>query len=277
MRRIRNLEFCPERKGYVMGILNATPDSFSDGGDFLDVEHALAHAREMVAEGAAILDVGGESTRPGHEEISAEVEIARVVPVLRAIRAEMDVPISIDTWKSEVAEVAIREGADILNDVWGCKRDPRMAEVAARHRAPIILMQNRETNVYADLIGEMIEDLQASIAIARSAGVREEDILLDPGLGFALSYEKDLDVMASLDRFVAIGYPVLLGTSRKRFIGRATGVDLPKERVFGTVATTVIGAMQGVRIFRVHDVRANVEALAMTMAILEAGGAHVSR
>ncbi|WP_425272981.1 dihydropteroate synthase [Parageobacillus thermantarcticus] len=237
----------------VMGIVNVTPDSFSDGGRFYDLDRAVEHAKQLVADGADIIDIGGESTRPGAEKVSLEEELRRVIPVVKAVAQEVDVPISVDTYKAEVARQAIEAGAHIINDVWGAKADEKMAEVAAFYDVPIILMHNRHDLQYRDLISDMISDLMESVAIVKRAGVKDENIILDPGIGFAKTFEHNLEIMRRLDEFVKLGYPLLLGTSRKRFIGRV--LDLPvDERVEGTGATVCFGIAKGAHIVRVHDV-----------------------
>ncbi|MCD5326121.1 MULTISPECIES: dihydropteroate synthase [Pontibacillus] len=237
-----------------MGILNVTPDSFSDGGQFDEVEVAIKQAKQMQQDGAHIIDVGGESTRPGHDPVTEQEELKRVLPIIRAVRQEIDIPISIDTYKSEVARQALEAGASIINDVWGAKRDPQMAQVAAAYQVPIILMHNREDRHYANLIEDMKKDLQESIDLAKDAGVRDENILLDPGVGFAKTPEQNVEVMGHLSEVVSLGYPVLLGTSRKSFIGQV--LDLPvEERMEGTGATVCYGMTQGIDLVRVHDVK----------------------
>jgi dihydropteroate synthase len=237
----------------IMGIVNVTPDSFSDGGRFYDVDRAVEHAKRLVADGADIIDIGGESTRPGAEKVPLEEELRRVIPVVKAVAQEIDVPISIDTYKAEVAKQAIEAGAHIINDVWGAKADAKMAEVAAFYDVPIILMHNRHDLQYRDLIPDMISDLMESVAIAKRAGVKDENIILDPGIGFAKTVEHNLEIMRRLDEFAKLGYPLLLGTSRKRFIGHV--LDLPvNERVEGTGATVCLGIVKGAHIVRVHDV-----------------------
>lgn len=241
-------------KTLIMGILNVTPDSFSDGGQFNQTDQAVAHTLEMIRDGADIIDVGGESTRPGHLPVTLEEELGRVIPIIKAIRKETDIPISIDTYKAETARQAIEAGADIINDVWGAKADPEIATVAARYHAPIILMHNRDNTNYQDLINDMVSDLQESIDIAHHAGVKEEQIILDPGIGFAKTFEDNLEVMNKLEVFKQLGYPVLLGTSRKRFIGAV--LDAPvDERLEGTGATVCLGIAKGCDIVRVHDVK----------------------
>ena len=259
------------QRSHIMGILNVTPDSFSDGGEWNTVEKAVAHALEMVADGADIIDIGGESTRPGHTRISDEEEIARVVPIIEALKKAVDVPLSIDTYKSAVARAACEAGIDIINDIWGCKYDPEIAVVAAAFDVPIILMHNREKPDYAFLIEDMLADLAESVRIAVSAGVKRENIILDPGCGFGKTYEDNLNVVHHLKRFTELGYPVLLGTSRKRFIGTALG-DLPfKERDLGTAATTALGIVNGAQLFRVHNVKANAEMARMMDIMLKKG------
>lgn len=251
----------------IMGILNVTPDSFSDGGRYDAVDAAARRAREMAAEGADIIDIGGESTRPGHDSVSVEEELRRVIPVIRAVRKAVELPISIDTYKSETARAALEAGAHIVNDIWGFKRDPHMAAVAAEYGCPVILMHNRERLDYADMVPDAIADLRASVARARSAGVAEENIWLDPGIGFAKGYDGDLTMMGRLDEIARLGYPVLLGTSRKSFIRRTLGVEV-SDTLEGTAATQVLGIVQGCQIIRVHDVRQMKRVAAMTDAIV---------
>lgn len=242
------------KKTLVMGILNATPDSFSDGGKYNHLEQAVKYAIEMVENGADIIDVGGESTRPGFTAVSAEEELERVLPVIEAISQEVNVPISIDTYKAEVAKQAIEAGAHIINDVWGAKADPDMPAVAAETQAPIILMHNRKDMEYTFFFRDVMNDLYESIALVKSAGVKDENIILDPGIGFAKDLNNNLEMMRDLDKLVAIGYPVLLGTSKKRMIG--TVLDLPvQERTEGTGATVCFGIQKGCQIIRIHDVK----------------------
>ncbi|MBT2583857.1 dihydropteroate synthase [Planococcus sp. ISL-109] len=241
-------------KTRVMGILNVTPDSFSDGGQFDNVEKAVARAKQMIGDGAEIIDVGGESTRPGHTQISDEEEIARVVPVIKALKQQADVLISIDTYKSGVAKAAIEAGAHIINDIWGAKYDPEIAKIAADKKVPIILMHNRTEAVYEDFWQDAKEDLLESIHIARAAGVPNEQIWLDPGIGFAKTLAQNIEMMHHLDQLVAMGYPVLLGTSRKSFIGKLLDVPVD-ERLEGSLATAAYGIMKGCQVVRVHDVK----------------------
>ncbi|WP_029332227.1 dihydropteroate synthase [Exiguobacterium oxidotolerans] len=254
----------------IMGILNVTPDSFSDGGQYIDVELAVRHARQLVADGADAIDVGGESTRPGATFVSAADEIDRVVPVIRRLKRELDVLISIDTYKPEVAEAAVRAGADLINDVWGSKwGDRSMVTVAARHEVPIILMHNRTEPHGTDVLAEVRADLEESIRLAKQAGVSENRIWLDPGIGFMKTYEENLFLMRHLAIATDFGYPVLLGTSRKSLIGLTLGLPAT-ERVEGTIATVCYGIQQGCEWMRVHDVKEIKRAALMMDAMLAA-------
>ena len=234
------------KRTYIMGILNVTPDSFSDGGDFNSVEKALKHAKEMVAEGADMVDIGGESTRPGHiyvdsEYVDSEEEIRRVVPVIKALREEISVPMSIDTYKADVAEEALKLGVEMVNDVWGLRRDENMANVVAKYDAEVCIMHNQDGTEYDKDIMESIKDfLNESIKMALDAGVKKEKIVLDPGIGFGKTFEQNLEVLRRLGELRELGYPILLGTSRKSVIGNVLHLE-PKDRVEGTVATTVLG------------------------------------
>jgi dihydropteroate synthase len=260
-------------KTQVMGILNVTPDSFSDGGNYVDIDQAITHAKEMVKHGADIIDIGGESTRPGYEVISVEEEVARVVPVIKRLSKEIEVPISIDTYKAEVAKQAIEAGATIINDIWGAKADPDMASVAASYDVPIILMHNRHDRNYTQIIPDMIADLMESVKIVTDAGVKDEKIILDPGIGFAKTKEDNLVVMRHLESFVQLGYPVLLATSRKSFIGHV--LDLPPiERMEGTGASICLGIAKGCQLIRVHDVLEMSRMAKMMDAMLGIGGQH---
>lgn len=255
------------KRTMVMGILNVTPDSFSDGGRYDDIANAIRHAKEMVAAGADMIDLGGESTRPGHVPIGLEEELRRVIPIIRALSQEIDVPISIDTYKAEVARAAIEAGAHIINDIWGAKSEPEIAKVAATTGAPIVLMHNRQHRDYSDLITDMIRDLRESIDIALEAGCRNEQLIIDPGIGFAKNYEENLLVMRELEVLQSLGYPILLGTSRKGFIGQTLDLSVD-QRVEGTIATAVLGVQKGVDIVRVHDVEAVSRAVRMTDAMI---------
>ena len=254
------------KKTIVMGILNVTPDSFSDGGEYNHIERAVEHAREMAANGADIIDIGGESTRPGYTVISDEEEIERVVPVIKAISEQVPIPISIDTYKAEVAKQAIEAGAHIINDIWGAKADERMAKVAADYNVPIILMHNRYDRNYESFMRDVINDLYESIAIVKNAGVRDENIILDPGIGFARDYQENLLTMQNLEKFVMLGYPILLGTSRKSMIGQALNLPVG-ERMEGTGATICYGIQKGCQMIRVHDVK-EMSRMARMMDIL---------
>lgn len=264
---IGNKKFELGKKTYIMGILNVTPDSFSDGGKFNSINIAIKHAKQMIEDGADIIDIGGESTRPNHTPVSKDEELERVVPVIEALKKEINVPISIDTYKGKVAEEAIKAGASLINDVWGFKKDPAMAVVAAKYNVTCCLMHNREDKNYNILIEDMITDLKESIHIAVSAGVSKENIILDPGIGFAKTLEDNLVAMNNLEKFNALGYPLLLGTSRKSIIGLTLNLPVD-QRVEGTVATTVIGIMKGCDFVRVHDVKENKRAAVMTDAIV---------
>lgn len=253
-----------------MGILNITPDSFSDGGKYSDLEIAIQHAQQMVEAGADIIDIGGESTRPGSEPVSLEEELRRVITVIEAISKHVNVPISIDTYKAEVAEKAILAGAHIINDVWGAKKEPKIAEVAAKYNVPIILMHNRTNKNYHEFIRDVFTDLYESIFIAKKAGVNDDMIILDPGIGFAKGITENLEMMRNLDKLVSLGYPVLLGTSRKSMIGSI--LDLPvEERMEGTGATVCYGIQQGCQMVRIHDVKEMSRMAKMMDALLGKG------
>ena len=260
-------QFDTENNTYIMGILNVTPDSFSDGGKYNNMDAALRHAEQMVREGADILDVGGESTRPGHIQITDEEEAARVVPVIRTLKKEFDVPVSIDTYKSRVAEAALDAGADLVNDIWGLKYDGRMAEVIAGYHAACCLMHNRDTAEYREFLTDFMEDMRECVRLAENAGIREDGIILDPGVGFGKTYEMNLEIIDRLEIMHELGYPVLLGTSRKSVIGLT--LDLPADqREEGTLVTTVYGVQKGCAFVRVHDVEKNKRAIRMTKALM---------
>jgi dihydropteroate synthase len=253
-------------KTLIMGILNVTPDSFSDGGHYTTIEKAVEHAKQLVEDGADIIDIGGESTRPGHEPVPLEEELRRVIPVVEAVSKAVDVPISIDTYKAETAKQAIEAGAHIINDVWGAKKEPEIAKVAAEYGVPIILMHNRINRNYSSFIRDVIQDVYESIFIAKQAGVTDEQIILDPGIGFAKDVKQNIEMMQHLDVLVSLGYPVLLGTSRKSMIGKI--LDLPvNERVEGTGATVCYGIQKGCQIVRVHDVK-EISRMAKMMDVL---------
>ena len=265
--QIGNREFQTSGKTYIMGILNVTPDSFSDGGRWNQLDVALRHVEDMLNEGMDVVDVGGESTRPGYTKISDQEEIDRVAPVIEAIKARFDVPISLDTYKSKVARAGIAAGADLINDIWGLKYDSELAQVIAEAKKPCCLMHNRENASYAEFFPEMLQDLKETLRIADAAGIAREKIILDPGVGFAKSLENNLECVLRLgDLIRAFDLPVLLGTSRKSMIGLT--LNLPSDqRVEGTVATSVMAAMAGCMFVRVHDVQANARAVKMTEAI----------
>ncbi|MFE1601827.1 dihydropteroate synthase [Methylobacterium sp. ID0610] len=253
-----------------MGILNVTPDSFSDGGRFQEREAARAQAAALVAEGAAILDIGGESTRPGHVPVPAEEEQARVVPVLEAVAPACPVPISIDTYKASTAEAALKAGARIVNDVWGLQREPDIARVAAAHGAPVIVMHNRESvDASLDILDEMKRFFDRSLAIAAKAGIPERDIVLDPGIGFGKSWEQHLEAIRRLPELRALGFPLLVGISRKSLLGRIHNTaTAPADRLFGSIAAHAAAATLGADIVRAHDVRPHVEACQVIDAIM---------
>lgn len=265
--KIGNREFDVKNKTYIMGILNVTPDSFSDGGKYNHLDAALFHAEEMLRDGADIIDIGGESTRPGHTVITDQEEISRVVPVIEAVKSRFDVPVSIDTYKGPVTEAALKAGADLVNDIWGFKHDKKVAELTARYKAACCLMHNRHEAVYGVFLQDMITDMEECVKIAKEAGVADDRIILDPGVGFGKTYEMNLEAIHHVDCLHTLGYPILLGTSRKSVIGLT--LDLPADqRVEGTLATTVIGVMKGCAFVRVHDVKENKRVIQMTEAIL---------
>ena len=269
---IGNREFDTKNGVYVMGILNVTPDSFSDGGLWTERDAALRQAGRMAEEGAAIIDIGGESTRPGHTPVSAEEEAARVLPVIEAVKRETGLPVSIDTYKAEVARAALEAGADMVNDIWGLRRDGgEMAALIAGTGAACCLMHNRERAEYADFMADMLSDLRETLAIADRAGIARSSIVLDPGIGFGKTYEQNLIAMNRLDELLAFGCPVLLAASRKSVIGLT--LDLPAdERMEGTIATTVAGVLRGAAFVRVHDVKENLRAARMALAIRREAG-----
>ncbi|MGP3740144.1 dihydropteroate synthase [Bacillus sp. 4A_MP2] len=262
-----------EEKTLVMGILNVTPDSFSDGGKFNQMDKALAHATQLIEDGAHIIDIGGESTRPGAALVSEQEELSRVIPVIEKITKELDIPISIDTYKAHVADEAVKAGASIINDVWGRKLILKWRMWQTKHNVPIILMHNRPERNYTHLISDMIADLKESVQIVKQAGVRDDMIILDPGVGFAKNKTDNLMVMNELEHFCHLGYPLLLATSRKRFIGAV--LDLPpEERTEGTGATVCLGIQKGSAMVRVHDVKEIARMAKMMDAMLNKGGAY---
>lgn len=269
------------QKPLIMGILNVTPDSFSDGGRHNDVEAALKQAEKMLQDGADIIDIGGESTRPKSLSVSSGEQVARVIPVIKAIRARLskDVLISVDTRLSTVAKAALAAGANIINDVSAGRDDPEILTVAAQSECPIILMHIQGTPetmqdnpYYDDVLTEVMTNLKNSVNQAIAAGIRKENIIIDPGIGFGKRAQDNLTLLAHLNKFVATGLPVLLGTSRKRFMGALCHVTKPAELVTATAATTVLGVMAGVQFFRVHDVKENRQAADVAWAIKNASG-----
>lgn len=265
--KIGNRDFDIKNKTYIMGILNVTPDSFSDGGKYNHLDTALFHAEEMLRDGADIIDIGGESTRPGHTVITDQEEISRVVPVIEAVKSRFDVPVSIDTYKGAVAEAALKAGADLVNDIWGFKHDKKVADLTAQYKAACCLMHNRHEAVYDSFLSDLVKDMEECVEIARKVGISDDKIILDPGVGFGKTYEMNLEAIHHVDVLHQLGFPILLGTSRKSVIGLT--LDLPADqRVEGTVATTVIGVMKGCAFVRVHDIKENKRAIQMTEAIL---------
>ena len=268
--KIGNKSFDTAEHTYIMGILNVTPDSFSDGGKWNTPDEALGRAEQMVKDGADIVDIGGESTRPGHEQITEEEEIQRVVPVIEAVKARIDVPVSVDTYKSRVAEAALKAGADLVNDIWGLKYDSRMAALIAETGAACCLMHNKEKAEYEEFYQDMLRETEACVKIAREAGIPDNKIILDPGIGFGKTYEMNLETLHYMERFHTFGYPMLLGTSRKSVIGLT--LNLPADqREEGTLVTTVMAGMKKYAFVRVHDVKANKRAIQMAEAILRTG------
>ena len=266
---IGSKEFVPGRRPYIMGILNVTPDSFSDGGCYQDIDAALKQVKKMIDEGADIIDVGGESTRPGHVKISVQEEIERTCFVIEAIKEQFNVPVSLDTYKYEVAQAGILAGADLINDIWGFKWDERMAGLVAKNNVACCLMHNRTEAVYDNLVEDVLADLRECVDLALSAGVSREKIMIDPGIGFAKDTDENLKLMNNLERLSELGYPVLLGTSRKSMIGNTLKLPV-EEREEGTIATSVLGLVKGCSFFRVHNVKGNARALMMTDKMLKA-------
>ena len=252
---------------YIMAILNITPDSFSDGGCYNSIDKALAHCEKMINDGADIIDVGGESTRPGYTKISSEEEIKRIEPVISAIKKRFDIPVSVDTYKSEVAKAALLAGADLVNDIWGLKYDENMAKVVKEFDVPCVLMHNKERAEYSDFLNDVLTELKESLSLAEKAGIKRDKLIIDPGVGFGKTYEQNIIIIKELDRLRELGLPILLGTSRKSVIGLTLNLP-PEERLEGTIATSVIGVMKGAAFLRVHDVLENKRGVAMTEAIL---------
>jgi len=261
----------------IMGVLNVTPDSFSDGGRFIGRDDAVAQGLAMARDGAAIIDIGGESTRPGSDPVPLDEELARVIPVIEALHETVPALLSIDTSKAEVARRALAAGARFVNDVSALRGDPAMAGLVAETGCPVCLMhmQGRPKSMqeaphYDDVVGEVLAFFEERLAAAVAAGIAEEQILLDPGIGFGKTLEHNLLLINELPRLAALGRPLVLGASRKRFLGAILGVE-PPQRAVGTAATTAIGVLKGAAIFRVHDVRPNFEALRVALAVIEAG------
>lgn len=259
----------------VMGILNATPDSFHDGGTCAGLDDLLRRAENQVRGGVNVFDVGGESTRPGASEVELETELERVLPLIEALKSEFDIPVSVDTTKAEVALQSVKSGASFVNDISGLKFDPHMAEVVAQQKAGVFIMHTparpdvmQNYTGYADLMGEVIAELQDSASIAQRAGIDQEFIALDPGIGFGKGADSNLTLIKRLDEIAALGFPVLLGTSRKSFIGRVLGQSQTEDRLAGSLATIVLGLSHGARIFRVHDVASSRQALDMAWAVI---------
>lgn len=265
--KIGSREFQKSGHTYVMGILNVTPDSFSDGGKWNSRDRALRHVEEMISDGMDILDVGGESTRPGYTRLSDAEEIERVTPVIEAVKENFEIPVSLDTYKSQVALAGIQAGADLINDIWGLKYDEKIAGVIAKSGLPCCLMHNRREAVYADFMQDVAAELAETIQIAQKAEIADEKIILDPGVGFGKTYEQNLEIINSLEELHMFGYPLLLGCSRKSVIGLT--LELPVEqRLEGTLVTTVMAVMKGCSFVRVHDVKENVRAVRMAEAII---------
>jgi len=264
----------------VMGVLNVTPDSFSDGGKFLQPESAIEQAFAIERAGADLLDIGGESTRPGSVETSASEELDRILPVLEALRGRLKIPISVDTRRASVAELAIRAGAELVNDVSGLRSDPRIAEVAARHRVPLILMHMRgeprtmqERGFARDVIKDVMQGLRKSVAVARKAGIAKSQIIVDPGIGFGKSFAQNYELLEKLPQLAKLGYPILVGTSRKGFLGATLARDgkpaPPEERIWGTAATVTASILSGAHIVRVHDVLEMVQVVRVADCVLD--------
>lgn len=260
-------EFDVKNNTYIMGILNVTPDSFSDGNRYNNIDSALRHTEEMIRDGAAIIDIGGESTRPNHTRISDEEEMDRVLPCIRAIKERFDIPVSLDTYKGEVARAGIEAGADLINDIWGLKYDNILADVIAKSKVPCCLMHNRSASEYNNFLEDVINDLKDSLAIAERAGIERDKIILDPGVGFGKTLMQNLYITNNVGRLHELGCPVLLGTSRKSMIGLTLNLPVD-ERVEGTLVTSVIGVLNKVSFVRVHDVKENKRAIDMTRAII---------
>lgn len=288
---VRGIPYEWGKRTFVMGIVNVTPDSFSGDGVLAQsaeafVEQAVAHGVQLAAEGADILDIGGESTRPGSQPTPADEEHRRVIPVIERLRRQVTVPLSVDTYKADVARAALDAGADIVNDVWGLRMDPEMKRLVAARGAPIIIMHNRSKPKdldqserlggryvgveYADLLGDIIRELREQVEIGLDAGIRPEQIIIDPGIGFGKTLEHNLAILERLEEFRGLGRPIVLGTSRKKFIGAVLDIPVPEERVDGTAATVALGIERGASVVRVHDVKRMAQVARMTDAIVRA-------
>ncbi len=264
--RIGSRDFAIQGHTYVMGILNVTPDSFSDGGRYQKLDQALYHVEEMITDGMDIVDVGGESTRPGYTPVTAEEEEERVIPVIEAVKSRFNIPISLDTCKAAVAKAGIEAGVDLINDIWGLKFDPALAEVIANENIACCLMHNRKEAIYQNYMEEVLWDLEETLQIAHQAGIADDKIMLDPGVGFGKTYEHNLEIIDRMEMLHSLGYPLLLGASRKSVVGNA--LNLPKEeRVEGTLVTSVFAVLKRAMFVRVHDVKENVRAIRMAEAI----------
>ncbi len=270
LRMANNKEIELGPKGLLVGIVNVTPDSFSDGGQYLDEKKAVEHAFSMIEAGAAIIDIGGESTRPGAEAVSAEVEQARILPVLQSLAGKSKALISVDTWRSETARVALDAGADIINDIWALQKDESLGEVVAQHKCGLIAMHNgRDRDRDRDVIADQFNYFSKTIDLIELHGIERDRVILDPGFGFAKDPEENMELLARFEELHALGFPLLAGTSRKRFVGHYTGREAD-NRDIGTAATTVVARMKGAALFRVHDVASNRDALAIADAVISA-------
>ena len=264
---IGNKLFDIKNHTYIMGILNVTPDSFSDGGNYSDIDKVLFRVEEMIKEGVDIIDIGGESTRPGYDPITVDEEINRVVPVIEKIKNNFDIPISLDTYKSEVALCGIKVGVDMINDIWGLKADDKMAQLIADYKVVCCLMHNRKKVVYDSFIKDVVQDLEVSVKLALDAGILKENIMIDPGVGFGKNYEDNLRILRNIDALKVLDYPILLGVSRKSVIGFALGLPI-EERLNGTLALSAYGVMKGCSFLRVHDIKQNKEVVCMLEAFM---------
>ncbi|MGD1817339.1 MAG: dihydropteroate synthase [Pleomorphochaeta sp.] len=265
---IKDKNFDFKNNVYIMGILNYTPDSFSDGGRFNTIDKALFHTEKMIEAGLDIIDVGGESTRPNHTKISISEEIDRVSSIIDKIKTNFDIPISLDSYKSEVIKANVNN-IDMINDIWGLKYDENMAKVVADSALPYCLMHNREKNDYQIFFDDFINDIKASLKIAKENGISDDKIILDGGVGFQKNYNQNLQVINRTDKLVELGYPVMIATSRKSVIGYVLDKDRTDDRLYGTLATTVVGILKGASMVRVHDIKENYEIIKMTKSIIE--------